>query len=69
MKKQEFLEKIKDFLTRTGMSPTTLGVKALREPNFVFTVYKGRECREETQTRVIDFMRDYETKGDGNADD
>lgn len=38
----EFLERIEFFLTQTGMSATTLGWQALKNPNFVFGLRNGR---------------------------
>lgn len=40
----EFLERIEFFLTQTGMSATTLGWQALKNPNFVFGLRNGRGC-------------------------
>ena len=65
MRKAEFLEKVEDFLERTKMSPTAFGTKAKAEPNFVFEIRKGRECREEVQERVLRFMSEVE-KGNGD---
>lgn len=56
MRKSEFLKKVEDFLARTKMSPTMFGIKAKAEPNFVFSLRSGRECREEIQERVLRFM-------------
>lgn len=65
MRKAEFLEKVEDFLERTKMSPTAFGTKAKAEPNFVFELRKGRECREEVQERVLRFMAEGD-KGNGD---
>ena len=66
MRKAEFLEKVEDFLERTKMSPTAFGTKAKAEPNFVFELRKGRECREDVQERVLRFMDEVEKR---NADE
>ena len=60
MKRSEFLATVEDFLKRTNMSPTAFGIKAKAEPNFVFSLREGRECREEVQDRVLNFMQDFE---------
>lgn len=56
MNKKEFLTTIEDFLGRSGMAPTTFGLKAMAEPNFVFSLRNGRECREETRNKVLSFI-------------
>lgn len=59
MRKSDFLKRVEDFLEETKMSPTAFGVKAKAEPNFVFTLRAGRECREDVQERVTEFMDNY----------
>lgn len=54
-----FLEKIEDFLSRTGMSATMLGIYALNTPNFVFNLRKGKSCTVTTMQKVLDFMETY----------
>ena len=56
MNKKEFLEKVENFMKRNNVAPTTFGIKALSEPNFVFSLRKGRECREETRNKVLAFI-------------
>lgn len=60
MTRKDFAEKIEIFLAKHNMTPTTFGKLANKEPNFVFLIRSGRECREETQRRVLDFMEKYE---------
>lgn len=55
----EFLEKIEEFLKRTGMSATMLGINALKAPNFVFNLRKGQGCTIATMQKVLDFMANY----------
>lgn len=62
MKKEIFLEYVEQFLSKTNMSPTTFGTLALKQPNFVFLLRKGREAREKTQNKVITFIQKYEEK-------
>lgn len=59
MTKKDFLEFIEEFLQKTGMSATTLGIKAKNDPKFVFNLRDGTESREETQARVLDFINNY----------
>lgn len=56
MDKKEFLEKVESFMERNNVAPTTFGIKALSEPNFVFSLRKGREAREETRRKVLAFI-------------
>ena len=58
----EFLKKIEDFLARTGMSATTLGIKAMNNPTFVFDIRNGRQCLDSTKERVLDFINNYKTE-------
>ena len=52
----EFLERIEFFLTQTGMSATTLGWQALKNPNFVFGLRNGRVCTVSSMKKVDDFI-------------
>ena len=62
MDKIAFSDKIEKFLKKYQISASKFGVMANKEPNFVFLVRKGRECREETQKRVLAFMAKYESE-------
>lgn len=55
----EFLERIEFFLTQTGMSATTLGWQALKNPNFVFGLRNGRGCTVSSMKKVDDFINSY----------
>lgn len=57
---EEFKQKVFDFMKAHQISATTFGILANKEPNFVFLLKSGRECRESTQKRVLDFIRRYE---------
>ena len=59
MTKDDFKKTIARFIENTKMSATALGLSAANNPKFVFDVQNGRECREATQERVLDFMRNY----------
>lgn len=60
LSKSEFLKVIDNFLEMSGMSASTFGNKAKGEPNFVFGLREGRQCREEIQEKVLNFMEEYE---------
>lgn len=64
MTKKEFLETIEDFLKKNKIAPTTFGIKAYNDPSLVFDLRSGRECREETQNKVLNFINNYERKDD-----
>jgi predicted transcriptional regulator len=64
MNKRDFLSEIECFLLETGMSATVFGIKTIKDSRLVFMLREGRECREETQKRVLEFMREY---GDNNG--
>jgi predicted transcriptional regulator len=59
MNKKDFLETVETFMKTKEMSATMFGILANKEPNLVFTLREGRECREETQARVLDFINNY----------
>lgn len=61
MTKKEFLQTIEDFLTKTGMAPTAFGILAINNPALVFDLRNGRECREETQNKVLNFIENYKS--------
>ena len=53
---------VENFLKKTNMSPTAFGVLANKEPNLVFLMRNGRECREETRERILNFINSYGDK-------
>ena len=59
MNKKDFLETVETFMKTKEMSATMFGILANKEPTLVFTLREGRECREETQARVLDFINNY----------
>ena len=59
MQKDEFRKVVEDFIRDTKMSETSFGTLALKQPNFVFQLKDGRECREATQEKVLDFIENY----------
>ncbi len=65
MTKKEFLATVEKFLKETKMAPTTFGTKSLEDPMFVLRLRDGRECREETQNKVLKFIKNYKEKANG----
>lgn len=59
MRKQEFNILVQNFLQKSNMSESSFGLRATNNPNFAGDLRRGRECREATQQKVIDFMRAY----------
>lgn len=57
---KELLEKIEEFLKKTGMSASTFGTQAASSPSLVFDIREGRGCGEAVQTRILDFINNYE---------
>lgn len=50
------LPAIERFLADTGMTPTTFGKLAVRDPRLVFDVRKGRKLHARVRARVEGFM-------------
>ncbi len=59
MLKRDFVHIVDLFLAATGMSQTALGILSLEDPSFILKLRRGREPREATRQKVIDFMRAY----------
>ena len=59
MLKDEFRRLINRFLEVSAMAPANFGVAALDDPSFVLRIRRGRECRENTRQRVLDWMAKY----------
>ena len=53
------------FLGRTGLSPTTFGMKALGDPNLMRQMNGGRSLSLRTADRVVAFMADYDLDSAG----
>lgn len=54
----EFRELIEAFLARSGMTPTRFGIDAVRDPNFVHDIRKGRVPSLGVAGAVVRFMED-----------
>jgi hypothetical protein len=55
--RSRFLRAVEDFERVTEMKKSTIGLKALKDANFLFRVEAGADFRISTYTRVMDFMR------------
>lgn len=58
----EFIKKIEDFLSKTKISATTLGLKTTKNPNFVFRIRSGAQCLDSTKEKVLKFINNYKEK-------
>lgn len=54
------LRRIERFIRRHGMPPTRFGREAVGDPRFVFDLRRGREPREETVARVVNWLDRHE---------
>lgn len=61
MRKEDFLNEVEIFLLQMRVSPTCFGINALKNPSFIRDLRAGRECRESTQKKVIEFMKKYKS--------
>ena len=68
MQKDDFRKAVEDFIGKNLISETAFGTLALKQPNFVFQLKEGRECREATQEKVLAFMASY-TSGEVQPND
>jgi hypothetical protein len=50
------LDRIDRYLRKTQSTPSRLGRDALGDPNFVMNLRDGRQPRQSTLDRVIDFI-------------
>lgn len=55
----DFLQRIEDFLKKTGMSATAFGIKTKKNPNLVFDLRKGAGCTLATMDECDAFMAQY----------
>lgn len=59
MTKTEFLNCVENFLQKSNLSATALGLLAKADPKFVSNLRNGTESREATQEKVLAYMRRY----------
>lgn len=57
--RDDFLAEVEQFLEEQLLEPSAFGVKALKDPGFVFALRKGRAPNLRTIQRVKDFMQAY----------
>ena len=62
---QQFNSRVSAFLGRTGLRPTTFGMKALGDPNLMRQIDGGRSLSLRTADRVLAFMADYDLDSGG----
>ena len=54
---EAFRAEVEGFLARAKMKPTRFGMEAVRDPNFVRDLRKGRAPSMATADRVLSFIR------------
>ena len=57
---QRFSSRVSAFLRRTGLRPTTFGMKALGDPSLMRQLDRGRSLSLRTADRILKFMAEYE---------
>ena len=62
---QQFNSRVRVFLGRTSLRPTTFGMKALGDPNLMRQIDGGRSLSLRTADRVLAFMADYDLDSGG----
>ena len=62
---QQFNSRVRVFLGRTGLRPTTFGMKALGDPNLMHQIDGGRSLSLRTADRVLAFVADYDLDSGG----
>ena len=55
----ELLKKIEEFLKKSGMSPTMLGIKAVNNSRIIFDLRKGAGCTLSTMDKILNFIENY----------
>jgi len=65
---QQFNSRVSAFLGRTGLRPTTFGMKALGDPNLMRQIDGGRSLSLRTADRVLAFMAAYDRDSCGARD-
>ena len=62
---EQFNTRVDAFLGRTGLSPTTLGMQALGDPNLLRQIERGRSPSLRTADRILAFIAAYELDSGG----
>jgi hypothetical protein len=61
----KLLKRIHLFLRRSGIPPTRFGMQALRDPQLVFDLRRGRTPRPPTKARLEAYLDAAESKLEG----
>ena len=64
----QFNSRVSAFLSRTGLGPTTLGMKAVGDPSLMRQIEEGRSPSLRTADRVLAFIADYGRDSGGARD-
>ena len=62
---EQFNTRVSAFLGRTGLRPTTLGLKAVGDPNLMRQIERGRSPSLRTADRILAFIAAYEPDSGG----
>lgn len=65
---QQFNSRVSAFLSRTGMKPTALGMKAVGDPSLMRRIDLGRSPSLRTADRVLAFIDGYDPDAGGARD-
>jgi hypothetical protein len=63
----KLLKRIHKFLRRSGIPPTRFGMQAVRDPQFVFDLRRGRTPRPPTSARIEAYLDAAERKLEGST--
>jgi hypothetical protein len=53
----DFLQAVENFLEKTGLEPSKLGLYAVSNPSLVSRLRKGKSCNLSTANRVLAFIK------------
>lgn len=67
--REQVVDRIDTFLTRSGMAPSTFGREVTGEGDLVRTIREGRMPRLDTLQRILDFIANREAELDAAAKD
>ena len=65
---EQFRSQVSAFLERTGLGPTTFGLKAVGDRNLICQMDRGRSPSLRTADRVLAFIADYDGDSGGARD-
>lgn len=55
----DILNQVEAFLNKTGMAPTTFGIRSTGDRHLVRQMRQGRELRRALRSKVADFIASY----------